>query len=550
MEQSSENHAVKRYAAVYIAANQPGSGGMACWSDSPVSFSDDVLGRRVLHSESDDIVLSRAVADDDVGVTVSLAGLQAKAGDIVWVAIDGARKPEVALTDVEVAAQSVEVTLSPADRGGEGAHQIVPGIRYATGNGSERIGTPQTFVIKTAAPGGTSLPGMVFPDVHDPIVAIDALRTDEAGMRYLMARIERYEGMAEGDEIFGIIDDEIEAIDSLVDDSGIELRFGENFIRRQGDGDTVFSYRVVDRAYNASVVSSPVTLDTFLEDAFESLAAPVFPAFDREEETLVIDEPGARGGGHGLEVVIPADSEMEPGDQIFVKWGDSAEVGPVTVVAPTSDTIVGVPYAPIHDAWLAAGGGDVDAPVRVDISYRVARGGLTVGRSDEARAMEVRLAAVLPVEVDDSVRLSPPIVRAAVGNYSPRPDRLLIAPSHFSAAPAVVEVEVPVYPNQAAGDRIEVQVNAAGGFGYEAHVDECFEESRLEGRGCAATVDVTTDSTPTIVPLDLSGALHGAGSTGLGPEDGAALHLHVSYVVASGGELKMSSDAIIDIDAR
>ncbi|SEO95459.1 hypothetical protein SAMN02800692_2994 [Luteibacter sp. UNC138MFCol5.1] len=354
----------------------------------PLTFAAADLGRPKPDGTVDNM-LHKDAAGKELTVTVPIPD-QVKVRDTVWIAIDGVQagaKHIVTLADKT--AKSVGLPITADQHAVEGAHSISYTFEFTSGAGGFAYGPRQGFIVDTTKPGEPTLADMTFPDAADGYVTIDSIIDNGTDEPYVVALVDGYSGYApeNGDEIIGYIDGQEDTVHLTNNGTSLEFHFGADFIIAQHDGERVFQYKVIDRAWNESALSQPTTLTVLIENALTDLKPPSVPSYDNDADPKVIDEQDAREAG-GLKVVVPQDDQIEVGDDIWVTWA-SAAIGPVRVTDPSQATTVGVLYPSISAAY--ASGGGTDAPVDVAVSYEVWRGGGIVGRPDAGVTVKVNL---------------------------------------------------------------------------------------------------------------------------------------------------------------
>ncbi|NII54940.1 hypothetical protein [Luteibacter sp. SG786] len=386
--------------------------------------------------------------------------------DTVMLEIDGV---ELLSTAKELVAADItngykEIPLPDADRGGEGRHSIRYAILLTSGDGSRHPGPNQPYVIDLTRPGDPSLADLEFPGAPDGFVTLDSIIDDGTNEPYLLATVDGYAGLAPGDEIIGYIDGNEETLHSTNDGNGLNIHFTQAFIESQGDGDKEFSYEVEDRAGNRSIRSRGKLLKVLVKDAIRNLAPPSVPSYDDDADPKVIDEDDARAIG-GLQVIIPANPGILPGDDIIVMWGD-ADVGPTAVPDPTVVTPVSVRYAAILDAWVE-GGNEDDTPVPVTVHYRVERGGIVAGRTATGADVEVNLyqagGADPDPETPENENLGAPALQS--GDANDPPNTISLTGFELDATVTIPWETVDASGTLLLDDVIDVQYDASGTIG-------------------------------------------------------------------------------------
>ncbi|WP_342650675.1 hypothetical protein [Pseudomonas sp. REB1044] len=140
-----------------------------------------------------------------------------------------------------------------------------------------------------------------------------------------------------------------------------------------------FTYEIVDKAGNRSIVSQPRVLELLLKNApVNPLPTPIVPIFD--SEGLILDEH-ARAG---VVVQIPLFPEASVGDQIIVIWGaQRADPAPITTI-PTVEPLLEVML--LYNLLI------LDKQTgSVDVTYELWRSGSLIGKPAAPAVVEVEL---------------------------------------------------------------------------------------------------------------------------------------------------------------
>lgn len=140
-----------------------------------------------------------------------------------------------------------------------------------------------------------------------------------------------------------------------------------------------FTYQVVDKAGNRSIVSQTRTLELLLENVPATpLPTPIVPIYD--SEGLILDEH-ARAG---VVVQIPLFDEATVGDQIIVIWGSQrADAATITSI-PTTEPLLEVQL--LYNLLIR----DVQSG-SVNVTYELWRSGSLIGQPDTPAVVEVEL---------------------------------------------------------------------------------------------------------------------------------------------------------------
>ncbi|MGF6709340.1 hypothetical protein QFZ41_000304 [Luteibacter sp. W1I16] len=369
-----------------------------------------------------------------------------KPGDIIDITLHAANRPLDSVIDRKMTGINYRVT-------------------YASGAGFFEDGPrDQQFVTDIVRPGRDSLGPLVFAaGVGADGVTADDLVDDGAGGSYLPCFVKGYDTAAIGDWIVGFIDGTVSTplveITAAQVGTDVELRFPRDKLEAFDGGDHAFACRIGDRAGNVSQLSAIVGLRIHLSDEIDDLLPPLVPGFD---DGLVTDGDARVNGG--VTVTIPGHASIEQGDLIVLRW-NAHEAPPVAVDATEVGTdplkTLTAGYGQVYGDWFAVSG-DADLNVPAFVSYRVERGGMSIGEPAQPSSVLVNLfgpGGEDPApETPEHENLHPPVVQAAGG----APPNVIPADALGQDAAAAIPgmtAGTPPVPAFRPGDRVQLYWN-------------------------------------------------------------------------------------------
>lgn len=350
-----------------------------------VKFPASALAR-LPAGQTPDNLLKSAIQSQDVTVTL-IAPPDLYPGDTIELQVDGA--PGTPIDAGSFQEGDIIPLVLPASLRTEGHHSLQAVVTYDL-TGDQEFSPPLPFIVDLTPPGSPFLGTLKIDSaiIRDGLTP-DKLESDGQGNEYLEAQVPGYSGQAAGDVISPVMNGLVAGGAFLVEaaDVGkdIAIHFLREFIESVGDGDIEFTYIVGDRAGNYSRPADPVMIKVLLAGTIDDLDAPEIPS----SADGIIDESDAR---QPLDVIIPGNASILPGDSITLKWGNT-ELNTVAVPpgGEGDDPLMtlSVPYATVYSEWKRLSGGS-DQLTTLDVSYSVLRSGLPAGESP-ATAVSVNL---------------------------------------------------------------------------------------------------------------------------------------------------------------
>ncbi len=344
---------------------------------------------------AEDFLLLASVSNDDIVLLLAFPA-EAESSDAVQLLVDGIPAgPEVvvdAYYDLEL---DIPLILAKDVRQREGMHALNYQLILHSGAGQVLPGPQgQQFIVDYTAPAGLTIKPPDFPaEVIDDAVTPERLSVDADGNEYLPGIVLPYFGELAGDKLVGYIDGTPAMIAREValaeEGRAIEIRFTRAALDKATDGYHDFTFDIVDRAGNRSVMSEAVRLYLRLHELISDVLPPRVPAATDGllDEADIHDSQGAR-------VEIPFHPMVERGDIIWLTWA-TYEAPPRVIEAsdigkdPLAEILV--PYADIHRLWNAASGG-ADLRVDTDVTYRIMRGNVLAGKPKTPTIVPVNLS--------------------------------------------------------------------------------------------------------------------------------------------------------------
>ncbi|KVP13597.1 hypothetical protein WJ85_15180 [Burkholderia ubonensis] len=386
-------NAIAAYAIVRRPAQDGHGVSRARETTQPVEIPAFARARPLPNGEYDGL-LKEGVRDTDLTVTVPFPGDVLDAPKpfpdkvLLLFGPNDDEAVEVGRVDITAAnfGRPLPMTLLAADRT-EGTHRI--GYSIVSGLLEDEIarGVMSTIIVDLTAPGRPHLGRPDFDrDIEDNGLTAEKLADmgDE-----LPCSVAGYEGMAEGDWIFGLVDGGWWGGTQTFSEVGmgevgqpIEFVYPADVLREVDDGRTEFNYFVEDRAGNRSLISETTYIDLLLKGAIPDLASPAVPLFD---QNCLITDAIARVP---VAVRIPGNDRIIEGDDVEVHWG-GAKVPRVRVEATDvgQDPLfeVEVKYRTVEEQWPGPG----TSPVQV--TYEVFRGPQSLGSAKVPVTVQVNL---------------------------------------------------------------------------------------------------------------------------------------------------------------
>jgi uncharacterized protein YjdB len=360
---------------------------------------DDVLARVPDNQPADHLLLAN-VREEEITVYLPFP-LEADLGDGVRLLVDGGLVGgEVIVDPYSENEDDIPLPLPASARSTDGVHAINYQLVLHSGEGQISTGPMgQQFIVDYTVPGAPATPGspsieqpQFAPEVIADAVTSERLTTDADGNTYLPAMVKPYHGQAIGDQLLGYIDGKVatemrEILEGETDDA-IEVRYTLAALEELTNGRHGFTVEVVDRAENPPGFSEPVDLMVRLHAVIPNpLPARVPSAIDG----LVNYDDAHRPGG--VQVDIPANDQVLPGDTIVLTWADyQSDPYPVEAGSEGNDPLLTlfVPYEEVYKAWFATSA-DTDQRVATEVNYVILRGGEIAGTPDNPTTVDVNL---------------------------------------------------------------------------------------------------------------------------------------------------------------